>query len=117
MGDKTWVFRLGREEDGFRVEMDGGRSDEGYEFSRAILSTFFGLIPYSQTLARESLEGFRKSLEGVEIFDFTFMGDRSLYSFEEEEEKEEEQDKDKPLAKTGMGSSATFICRLYRFQI
>lgn len=111
MGDKTWVFTLKNFETdsgvGFSVELDQASSDSGFEFSRAILNTFFNLVTSSVTLGKEDLQEFSKFLDGVSELDFTFIGDTSLYSFEPEESKAE--DKDKPLAKTGMGSSATFI--------
>lgn len=113
MGDKTWVFNLTNasqdEKATFAVGLDEGKSDSSFEFSRAILNTFFNLLPFSQTLSHESLEGFSKFLDTVSELDFTFIGDNSLYSFEPEDSKE--QEKDKPLAKTGMGSSATFISK------
>ncbi|CAI2363568.1 unnamed protein product [Moneuplotes crassus] len=111
MGDKTWVFSLKNiyqdDHTTFSVGLDEEQTDDSFEFSRAILNTFFSLLPFSQTLPHESLEQFSKFLDTVSELDFTFIGDNSLYSFEPESSKE--QDKDKPLAKTGMGSSATFI--------
>ena len=92
MGDKTWIFSLKNavsdEIPSFQVIFNDKKSDSGFEFSRAILNTFFSLLPHSQTVHQESLINFSKFLDTVSELDFTFVGDNSLYSFEPENNKE-----------------------------
>ena len=124
MGDKSWIFTLrNTEADGrnnYSVELEEEKSNDGFEFSRAILNSFFSLLPFSKTLNHESIQKFSTFLDTVSSLDFTFIGDNSLYSFEPESSKGDEEKKDKQLAKTGMGSSATFISKYpisYTFSI
>ena len=112
MGDKNWNFTLKHTTEGdnitFRVEFDKDTSDSGHEFSSAILNTFFTLVSNCQTLGKGKLQEFAGALENIESLKFTFIGDESLYSSKSEFETTQESEA-KTLAKTGMGSSATFI--------
>jgi hypothetical protein len=112
MGNKTWLFTVRNTIVGdtpmITVDLHNS-SDDGHEFSQAILTTFFTLMPYLKTLSPDSLETFSTLLDNSALLDFTFIGDNSLYSFDTESDTKDTEETDKPLAKTGMGSSATFI--------
>jgi hypothetical protein len=120
MGNKTWLFTVKNDIVGnnpmITVELHSG-SDDGHEFSHAILTTFFTLMPYLKTLSPDSLETFSGLLENSTLLDFTFIGDNSLYSFDSESDLKDTESSDKPLAKTGMGSSATFISKFTLFNL
>ena len=112
MGDKIWIFNLSIDKSDeslkFSIKLNSDESDSGHEFTLAILTTFFTLLPNLKTVTHEQFSGFVENLSYIQSLEFDFLGDDSLYSFIPEESGDHKSEK-KELGKTGMGSSATFI--------
>ena len=106
MDENDWVFKLKVNEDSMKVTTEDDKDDSVADgpagYAQYILITFYTLLKSLKTISSEKRNEFMQKINEKLISEivFEFVGDDAFYGHRMENGK---------LAKTGMGSSATFI--------
>lgn len=102
MDSNDWVFKVEWNGDHYEIEYINSTCSGPAEYALYILSSFFTLLPFFSHIPSDSLSEFNHKItsKAISEISFKFIGDDSFYG---------ERLADGRLAKTGMGSSATFI--------